>query len=586
VIAPTDNSLATPADVSSDSLSNTPDATGRELVRLKRQYRRLERNYNALVLMQEQSERLRITNDQAKELSDFYNRLLLKNTPSVTFMVDADMRLLLGSDTATSLLGYADSRELVGLPFVEAFARSFPQGWINAMIAKSREVIKTTATFSFEENVALNTGRDFVFRINITPAQEKDGICQGVVIVMIDVTELTDTMRAAEAASRAKSEFLSNMSHEMRTPMNAIIGMVAIGRASADSEKKEYCLSKIEEASRHLLRVINDILDMSKIEARKFTLNDADFTFGEMLRQVMAVNEPRAVEKEQSLKITTDPAIPRHLRGDDQRLALVVTNLLSNAMKFTPEKGSIQLETRLLDRRVGRCTLEFRVIDNGIGISAAQQDELFVSFQQADTSITRRFGGTGLGLAISKEIVTMMGGEIGVQSEPGKGSAFFFTVQLAYKDAEDAEGDDSSTRSSGDKIGCYEGHTILLAEDVEVNREIVSALLEPTRLAIVSAENGAEAVRLFGEDPGRYEMIFMDVQMPEMDGLEATRTIRAMDVPQAQTIPIVAMTANVFREDIERCLAVGMNDHVGKPLDFDEVLGKLDHYLAHTPLAR
>jgi CheY-like chemotaxis protein len=226
------------------------------------------------------------------------------------------------------------------------------------------------------------------------------------------------------------------------------------------------------------------------------------------------------------------------------------------------------------------------VIDNGIGISAAQQDELFVSFQQADTSITRRFGGTGLGLAISKEIVTMMGGEIGVQSELGRGSTFFFTVQLAYKDAEDAEGDDSPTHSSDDKRGCFEGHTILLAEDVEVNREIVSALLEPTLLAIVSAENGAEAVRLFGEDPGRYEMIFMDVQMPEMDGLEATRTIRAMDSSQARTVPIVAMTANVFREDIERCLAAGMNDHVGKPLDFDEVLGKLDHYLVHFPSMR
>jgi PAS domain S-box-containing protein len=581
--APPANSAAVPLDVSSDSLSSTPDAAERELVRLKRQYRRLERNYNALVLMQEQSERLRITNDQAKELSDFYNRLLLRNTPSVTFMVDTDMRLLLGSDMATSLLGYADSRELVGLPFVEAFARSFPQGWINTMVAKSREVIRRASRLSFEESVGLNNGRDFVFRINITPAQEKDGICQGVVIVMVDVTELTDTMRAAEAASRAKSEFLSNMSHEMRTPMNAIIGMVGIGRASDDSEKKEYCLSKIEEASRHLLRVINDILDMSKIEARKFTLNDADFTFSAMLRQVMTVNEPRAVEREQSFEVTIDPAIPHHLKGDDQRLAQVVTNLLSNAMKFTPEKGSIRLEARLLDKQAGHCTLEFRVTDNGIGISAAQQDELFVSFQQADTSITRRFGGTGLGLAISKEIVTMMGGEIGVQSEPGKGSTFFFTVQLAYKETKDAEGDGLPAPSSGGEQGRFKGHTILLAEDVEVNREIVSALLEPTLLVIVSAENGAEAVRLFGEDPGRYEMIFMDVQMPEMDGLEATRTIRAMDIPQAQTVPIVAMTANVFREDIERCLAAGMNDHVGKPLDFDEVLEKLDHYLVHSP---
>jgi PAS domain S-box-containing protein len=569
------------ANTPSDNLSGTPSATERELVRLQRQYRKLERNYNALVLMQEQSERLRVTNDQAKELSDFYNRLLLKNTPSVTFMVDTDMRCVLGSDTATSLLGYADSRELVGLSFAEAFARSFSQEWIDAMVKKSREVIETAAGLSFEESVELNDGQDFVFRINITPAQEKDGVCKGVVIVMIDVTKLTDTMRAAEAASRAKSEFLSNMSHEMRTPMNAIIGMVGIGRASDDINKKEYCLGKIEEASRHLLRVINDILDMSKIEAQKFTLNNIDFTFDEMLRQVMTVSEPRIVEKEQVFEVVIDPAIPSRLRGDDQRLAQVITNLLSNAMKFTPEKGHIRLEARLLNSQAGLCTLEFKVTDNGIGISAEQQAELFVSFQQADMSITRRFGGTGLGLAISKQIVTMMGGDIGVQSEPDKGSVFFFTVQMEYEETTGVKESVSPAPSFGEEKGCFKGHTILLAEDVEVNREIVSALLEPTLLVIVSAENGAEAVRLFSEDPRRYEMIFMDVQMPEMDGLEATRTIRAMDIPQAKTVPIVAMTANVFREDIERCLEAGMNGHVGKPLDFDEVLEKLDYCLAH-----
>jgi signal transduction histidine kinase/ActR/RegA family two-component response regulator len=425
--------------------------------------------------------------------------------------------------------------------------------------------------------VLLSDGRSFVFRINVTPAQEKDGVCRGVVIVMTDVTELTETMKAAKAASLAKSEFLSNMSHEMRTPMNAIIGMAGIGRASDDIDKKEYCLGRIEEASRHLLRVINDILDMSKIEAQKFELNSVDFSFDKMLQQIMVVNEPRVNERKQTLDVVIDPAIPCHLRGDDQRLAQVVTNLLSNAVKFTPEEGSILLEARLLDSQMGRCTLEFRVTDNGIGISAEQQELLFVSFQQADMSITRRFGGTGLGLAISKQIVTMMGGEIGLRSEPGKGSTFFFTVQLECEESRDAASPITDTGAVRD--GCFEGHTILLVEDVEINREIVSALLEPTALTIVNAENGVEAVRLFGENPARYEMIFMDVQMPEMDGLEATRTIRAMGIPCAQRVPIVAMTANVFREDIERCLEAGMDDHVGKPIDFDDVLEKLNRYL-------
>ncbi|MDR1013846.1 MAG: response regulator [Coriobacteriales bacterium] len=573
-------------------------AAERELVRLQRQYRRLERNYNALVLMREQNERLQALNDQAKELSDFYNRLLLKNSSSITFMLDTDMLFALGSDMTAGLLGYADSREMVGLPFANVFARSFPQEWIDSMAARSREVMATGAGVSSEGEVTLNDGQALVFRMSVTPAQEKDGVCRGVVIVMVNVTELIEATKAAKAASLAKGEFLSNMSHEMRTPLNAIIGMTSIGRAAGDIEKKEYCLDRIEDASRHLLGVINDILDMSKIEAQKFTLSEADFAFARMLQQVMTLNGPRATEREQVFEVSVDPAIPRCLRGDDQRLAQVVTNLLSNAMKFTPEGGGIELGVRLLERDAARCMLEFRVSDSGIGISPEQQTLLFGSFQQADTSITRRFGGTGLGLAISRQIVTMMGGEIWLESELGKGSTFFFTVSLGVGDEagagmrkDAAEGHDGSGAADGsgtaphplggpDVQGRFKGRTLLLAEDVEVNREIVNALLEPTGIGIVEAANGAEAVRLFSGDPGRFGLIFMDVQMPEMDGLEATRTIRAMESPWARDVPIVAMTANVFREDIERCLAAGMDDHVGKPLDLAEVLDKMGRYLA------
>ncbi|MDR1083001.1 MAG: PAS domain-containing protein, partial [Coriobacteriales bacterium] len=432
-------------------------ALSREFVRLQRQYKKLERNYNALVLMQEQTERLRITNDQAKELADFYTRLLLRNTPSVALMIDLDMRFVLGSDIAANLLGYEDSRELVGLSFDKVLARSFPQQWIDAIVAKSREVIATAAEFSFEESVKLNDGRDVVFHTNITPAQEKDGICQGAVIVMMDVTALTHAIEAAKAASHAKTEFLSNMSHEMRTPMNAIIGMTSIGRASDDIEKKEYCLGKIEEASKHLLGVINDILDMSKIEARKFTLSEVDFTFDEMLRQVMTVNDQRVVEKSQSFDVAVDHAIPHYLKGDDQRLAQVITNLLSNAVKFTPEGGKIRLEARLLNKKSGYCTLEFKVIDNGIGISDEQQAGLFASFQQADTSITRRFGGTGLGLVISKEIVSMMGGSIWIESELGRGSTFFFAVRLGYEDRAPVSTDEDEGAREGENVRIREG---------------------------------------------------------------------------------------------------------------------------------
>jgi PAS domain S-box-containing protein len=554
-----------------------------DFTQLQRQYKKLERNYNALLVMQEQTERLRITNDRAKELSNFYNRLLLKNTPSITFMLDLDLLFVLGSDSATSLLGFADFRELLGRPFAETFSNAFSDEWIAAITANSQEVISTGMELSFEERVTLKDKRTFVFRVNITPAQEQDGLCKGVVIVMNDVSELTHAIEAAEAASHAKTDFLSNMSHEMRTPMNAIIGMTTIALAANDIEKKEYCLKKIDEASKHLLGVINDILDMSKIEAQKFSLNSIDFEFNKMLRQVMTVNESRVVEKNQRFAVEIDPAIPSRLHGDDQHLAQVITNLLSNAVKFTPEGGMIGLKVRLLGVTDEQCVLEFRVIDTGIGVSEEQRAHLFASFEQADSSISRRFGGTGLGLAISKEIVNMMGGTIWMESELDKGSTFIFTVQLALgEEMPDDQARDEGIfthASEAEQRMDFKGNTILLAEDVEVNQEIVIALLEPAFVDVVCADNGVEAVRLFSEDPERYDMIFMDVQMPEMDGLEATRMIRALGTPKARTIPIVAMTANVFREDVERCLAAGMNSHIGKPLDFDSVFEKLKAYL-------
>ena len=520
-----------------------------------------------------------------------------------------------------------------------------------------------------------------------------------------------EMLEAAQAASKAKSNFLATMSHEMRTPMNAVIGMTNIAKASHDIEKKDHCLNKISEASTHLLGVINDILDMSKIEANKFELSYANFDFEKMLRKASNVIAFRVGEKKQNFNVHIDQRIPRFLNGDEQRLAQVVTNLLSNAVKFTPEGGCILLNASLAEEDNGVYTIQIEVSDTGIGIPEEQQARLFTSFEQADSSIARKFGGTGLGLAISKRIVEMMDGRIWIVSEPDKGSTFTFTIRAglgveeqhhhapAWMDRRKAlrvlvVDDDAYTREyfqeilqahgifcetaangeeacekirnsgpysicfvdwrmpgmdgielartiktdDGNKAtvvmisasdwsmlksdakhvgvdaflpkplfpsdicncinaclgadrlmtdheslpgeaGCFQGYRILLAEDVDVNREIVLSLLEPTQLAIDCAENGAEAVRMFEAAPDSYDMIFMDVQMPEMDGYEATRRIRALEVPRAKTVPIVAMTANVFREDIEKSAAAGMNDHVGKPLDFAIVLNKLRTYL-------
>jgi signal transduction histidine kinase/CheY-like chemotaxis protein len=382
-------------------------------------------------------------------------------------------------------------------------------------------------------------------------------------------------------ANTAKSRFLSQMSHEIRTPMNAVIGMTTIGKSAADLERKDYCFTKIQDASAHLLGVINNILDMSKIEAGKFELSAAEFVFENLLKSVTAIINFRVDEKQQKFTVHIDNAIPKTLIADSQRLAQVITNLLGNAVKFTPEKGSIGLNTQFLKEENGFCTIQVSVSDTGIGISGEQQKLLFNSFQQAESSTARNLGGTGLGFAISKSIVEMRGGKIWIESESAKGSVFIFTFQAKLCDMKERDGlgiqHISKEGAKPDIV--FAGRRILLAEDVEINREIVLTLLERTKLEIDCAENGIEAVRKFSGAPDKYDMIFMDIHMPEMDGYEATRRIRELDVPKAKTIPIIAMTADVFREDIEKCLAAGMNSHVGKPLDFDNVLEKLRNYL-------
>ncbi|MDR3336848.1 MAG: response regulator [Treponema sp.] len=565
------------------------DDIEKELAQLSRQHKKLERDYRSLASMHEQAERLRDANEAAKELSNFYNKLLLKNTPGITFMADLDMNFVLGTEKTVSFFGYSDMREMVGIAIKPLFANTMNEEWIAKTEERCRDVMKTCGSAEYEEKAAPRGGEELVFQVTITPAVEQDGSCRGVVVVMNDVTELYHAREKAINASQAKGAFLANMSHEMRTPMNAIIGMTTIAKTANDIERKDYCLEKIEDASTHLLGVINDILDMSKIEANKLELASITFNFERVFQKVVNVINFRVEERKQQFTVTIDKGIPPFLTGDDQRLAQVIANLLSNAVKFTPEEGTIDLRAFPAGEENGLYTIQIEVTDSGIGISPEQQTKLFSSFEQADSGTSRKFGGTGLGLAISKRIVELMGGSIWLTSELGKGSTFAFTFKAAVAaEPHSGEGSPPAHALAGEEVSDeiidnFEGLTILLAEDVEINREIVQALLEPTLLTIEPAENGAIAVEKFSADPEKYNMIFMDLQMPEMDGFEATRRIRALEAGNLHKhVPIVAMTANVFREDVEKCLAAGMNDHVGKPLDIKEVLLKLREYLPRT----
>ncbi|MDP3539981.1 MAG: ATP-binding protein [Azonexus sp.] len=377
---------------------------------------------------------------------------------------------------------------------------------------------------------------------------------------------LAEARDAAEAASRAKSTFLANMSHELRTPMNGIMGMASVALRQASDPKLRHQLETINHSSQHLLGVINDILDISKIEAGRLTLEQVDFRLGDLLENLRDLIGNKVAEKNLALQFdvpVTLQSLP--LSGDPLRLGQILLNLSGNAVKFT-EQGSVTVYARLSDETSDQVRLCCEIRDTGIGIEVEDQKRLFSSFEQADSSMTRKYGGTGLGLVISKRLVEMMGGEIAVESTPGQGSTFRFSVQLARGRIQPAE-TASTTSAEALLASKYAGARILIAEDEPINQEVSRGLLEDIGLLVDVADDGAEALALARQQ--HYALILMDMQMPKMNGVDATRAIRH-DSLNTDT-PILAMTANAFEEDRQTCLAAGMNDHIGKPVDPDRL---------------
>ena len=539
----------------------------------------------------------------AQREADAFWRTVADNQPTLIAYWDQQRRLRFANRAYLAWFGRT-AADVLGRTLTEVLGEAFV-----AEQAGNFERVLAGETVKGAVEMAGADGRRGHFWTHRLPDQHEGGV-HGYFFFATDITELNELNDAlthardhAEQASHAKSAFLANMSHEIRTPMNAIIGLTHLLLRDITAPQQRERLAKVNDAAHHLLELINDILDLSKIEAGKLTLEQVDFEVEAMLARALSLVAERAREKRIELVVDADE-LPAQLRGDPTRLSQAVLNLLSNAVKFT-EGGRVQLSARVVARTALGSRVRFEVSDTGVGIAPDKLEGLFTAFEQADSSTTRRFGGTGLGLAITRRLAVLMGGEVGVHSEPGVGSRFWFTAELG--DAMPVAAGDHPAENAkiaakhglvGDELPLdavdslpttvpaplagsaelrlaqqHRGRRLLLAEDNLVNQDVARQLLHEVGLEVDVAQNGAEAVQM--AQAHDYALVLMDVQMPQMDGLAATRALRAA----GYTVPILAMTANAFNEDRAACLAAGMNDHVAKPVDPERLFDTLLRWL-------
>lgn len=514
--------------------------------------------------------------DRLRKLS-----LAVEQSPESIVITNLDAQIEYVNSSFTQITGYAAEEVLGRNPRLLRSGKTPPETYVVMWTALQRGEAWKGEFFNRRKD-----GSEYVEFAHIWPICDAGGQATHYLAVKEDVTEkkrigeeldrhrhrleelvvertaqLNAAKEEAEAASRAKGTFLANMSHEIRTPMNAIVGLTHLLKRDCTDPATNERLEQIEVAAHHLLDVINNILDISKIEAGKLTLAASDFAPAAMFDQVASVLAEALKAKGLTLAIESD-GLPAAVCGDALRLRQAVLNFAANAVKFT-ERGGIVLRGRLLAEDPDGYLIRFEVEDTGIGIAPETLQRLFSPFEQADGSTTRKYGGTGLGLAISRQLARLMDGDAGVESQAGQGSTFWLTARLSRVRAADITITAPATEAEQTLIRTRRGSRILLAEDDEINREVAQELLKDVGITPDWAGDGAQAVDM--AKAVRYDLILMDMQMPIMDGLDATRAIRAL--PGYAAVPILAMTANAFHDDRQLCLDAGMNDHLAKPVD-------------------